>query len=113
MQDPEEEFFRSFLETLISLDPAHPDITEHVTALEQLISKAGPTRHTRPLKQLNRTELEAILRFVQKPNGRHHIAEIEKMLKKRSATQTALLFLRHFYKHEGEHRPHTEGLKHL
>ena len=113
MQEQEETFFKEFIGILISLNPSHPDITEHVTQLENLIQKANPTRHIKPLKPLNRTELEAILRFVQKPKGRHHIAEIEKLLKHETATQAGILFLRHFYKHEGEHLPHTEGLKHL
>ncbi len=112
MQD-EEKFFKGMLEILLSLSPSHPDIKEHTSALEQLIFSAPETKHTRALKKLNRTELEQMLRFVQKPKGRHHMAEIEKMLKKCSAKESALAFIRHFYKHEGEHLPHTEGLKHL
>jgi len=112
MQD-EESFFRALLEILISFSPNHPDIREHQSALEQLIAGAPETRHTRALKALNSTELEEMLRFVQKPKGRHHISEIEKMLKEHSAKESALIFLRHFYRHEGEHLPHTEGLKHL
>lgn len=112
MQD-EESFFRELLEVLISLSPSHPDINEHVSALERLISSAPGTKHISPLKKLSRTELEELLRFVQKPKGRHHIAEIEKMLKERTAKESALLFLHHFYRHEGEHLPHTEGLKHI
>ena len=112
MQD-EESFFRELLEILISLSPNHPDIREHQSALEQLILNAPDTKHIKPLKALNRTELEELLRFVQKPKGRHHIPEIEKLMKECTAKESALIFLRHFYKHEGEHLPHTEGLKHL
>ncbi|MFH1450552.1 MAG: hypothetical protein ABIF92_01050 [archaeon] len=109
------QFFEEIIHILLEVRPQHADITEHVDALmNSIIRHAGlGDKYAEALYQLTKTDIEAMLRFVERPHGRHHLAEIEKMKKDLGAEAAGRLFLKHFYDHNKNHLIHAEKLKHI
>jgi len=109
------QFFDEIIHILIKIKPQHADINEHLDALTKSIDKHASLgdKYAEALYQLNKTDLEVMLRFVEKPHGRHHIAEMEKMMKELGAEAAGRLFLKHFYDHNKNHLIHAEKLKHI
>ncbi len=108
-------FFEEILSTLIRVIPKHADVKKHVSELRKSIEKHAEKndKYALELKPLTDTDLEELVRFVEKPGNRHHIAEIEKLWKEYGAEQAGRLLLKHFYEHNKNHLVHAEKLKHL
>jgi len=112
--NPEDDvFFNEFFAILLKVDPLQPDILNHISNIRQVLSKHQHDKFAQHLSQLNDTEIEEIVRFVERPHGRHHIAELEKMLKHYPSHEVGKLFLHHFYQHNGKHLIHPDALKHF
>ncbi len=108
------EFSTNFISVLTSVDPKNYDIEQHIAKIQDLIGKFKDTdRHAHLFSYLNREEIRAMLRFVEKPHGRHHIAELEKMLHMEDSDHVLKQFMKHFYEHEGKKLAHTEIFRKL
>ena len=109
------QFFEEILHTLITIVPEHADVVKHVAALRSSIDNhaALDDKYAKELQPLTDTDLEMLVRFVERPHGRHHIAEVEKIWKKYSAEIAGRQLLKHFYDHNKNHLDHAEKLKHL
>lgn len=107
-------FFDELLHILMNVDLKSADIEHHVDKMRALIENhKAVDKYAEKLSHFNDTELEAMLRFVEKPKGRHHIGELRNFLKEWPAHEVGVLFLRHFYKHEGEHLPNGHYIQHV
>ena len=112
--NPEDDiFFKEFFAVLLKVDPMHPDIVNHVANIRRVFLKHPHDKFVVHLSKLNDTEIEEIVRFVERPHGRHHIAELEKLLKHYPPHEVGKLFLHHFKEHEGKHLIHPEALGHI
>ena len=106
-------FFREFFQVLLDLDPTHPDITHHVSSLRSVLNHHPNDKFAQHINQLNDTELHEIIRFVERPHGRHHISELHKLLDTYPPHEVGKKFLHHFYEHQGKHLIHPDALKHF
>jgi hypothetical protein len=115
MTDHEEinQFFEEILNILIKITPQHADIENHVEELRKVIDAHKVVdKYAKELSGLNDNELEMIIRFVEKPHGRHHIAEVEKLWKEFGAETAGRLLIKHFYDHNKNHMVNADKLKH-
>lgn len=113
MKPEDDIFFREFFAVLLKVDPMEPDIENHVASIRGVLRGHPHDRFAEHLSRLNDTEIEEIVRFVERPHGRHHIAELEKMLKHFPPHEVGRLFLHHFKEHQGKHLIHPGVFKHI
>ncbi len=107
-------FAREFLEIIITTDSFSYGIEDHISSIRSLCRRyEGKDKDAKLFERLDDTEIKAILRFVEKPHGRHHITEIERMLKLSDSSSVLRRFLEHFYRHEGHKLIHTKTLRKL
>ncbi|NOQ55636.1 MAG: hypothetical protein GQ477_02400 [Nanohaloarchaea archaeon] len=105
-------FSTELLKIIMTTDSFSFDIDKHIKNIRGLCATyLEQDRTAKSLDKLNDTEVKAILRFVEKPHGRHHIAELEKMLKEYDSASVLKIFMKHFYEHEGHKLIHTDILK--
>ena len=93
----------------------HADVLDHVAKLRTSIDqhKVLGDKYAEALDQLTDTDLEKMVRFVEKPGNRHHIAALEKLEKDYGIEAAGREFLRHFYDHNKNQLIHAEKLKHI
>jgi len=113
MKPEDDIFFREFFGVLMGLDLSRPDISCHVASLRSVLNRHPNDKFARHIAQLNDTELHDIIRFVERPHGRHHISELHKLLETRPPHEVGKMFLHHFYEHNGKHLIHPDALKHF
>ena len=107
------QFFEEVLHILIRVVPQHADIESHVRELRTVIDNhKGQDKYAKELSGLNDNELEMLIRFVERPHGRHHIAEVEKLWKEYGAETAGRLLIKHFYDHNKGHMVDADKLKH-
>ncbi|MEA3229689.1 MAG: hypothetical protein U9P44_02130 [archaeon] len=105
-------FSKELLKIIMTTDSFTFSISDHIKTIRTLAEKfSKEDKDARLFSSLNDTEIKAMLRFVEKPHGRHHIAELEKMLEKYDGSSVLRIFLKHFYEHEGHKLIHTDILK--
>lgn len=112
--NPEDDvFFKEFFAVLLKVDPMKPDIVNHVANIRRVLTSHPNDKFAQHLSLLNDTEIEEIVRFVERPHGRHHIAELGQMLKHYPPHEVGRLFLHHFKEHQGKHLIHPDALRHI
>ncbi len=105
-------FASEILKIIMTTDTFTNNIDSHIRNIRDLSEMhKDDDRDAELFAQLNDTEIKAMLRFAEKPHGRHHIAELEKMLKEYDSSSVLRIFLKHFYEHEGHKLVHTDILK--
>ena len=105
-------FSKKFFDILMTTDSFSYDIEDHITNIRNISDEyITQDKDAELFNKLNDTEIKAMLRFVEKPHGRHHIAELEKMLKEYDSASVLRVFLKHFYEHEGHKLVHTDVFK--
>ena len=105
-------FSENLLKIIMTTDSFTNDIDNHIKNIRILSEKhIEDDKDAKLFKELNDTEIKAMLRFTEKPHGRHHIAELEQMMKQYDTSSVLRIFLKHFYKHEGHKLVHTDILK--
>ncbi len=105
-------FASEILKIVMTTDTFNNNIDNHIKNIRTLSEMhKDDDRDAQLFKKLNDTEIKAMLRFAEKPHGRHHIAELEKMLKEYDSSSVLRIFLKHFYEHEGHKLIHTDVLK--
>ena len=109
----ENAFAKEILSIITDENMQNYDILEHTQKLRSIFSKHPDSKFAKHFDDLNDSELTTMLRFCERPHGRHHIAELEKMLKTHEANDVLRVFLKHFYEHDGKRLLHTKDLKWL
>ncbi|MCK4550586.1 MAG: hypothetical protein KAT91_01405 [Candidatus Aenigmarchaeota archaeon] len=110
---PENAFAKDILSVITDENMINYDLPGHIQKLREIVSKHPNSKFAAHFNKLNDTEIEAMLRFCERPHGRHHIAELEKMMKTYEPNDVLRVFLKHFYEHDGKRLVHTKDLKHL
>lgn len=105
-------FFDEIIHILIEVRPENADIEGHLDKLIKAINEhaALGDKYAEALFQLNKQDLICLIRFMESPDRRHHIAEIEKLLKDFGPETAGRAFLKHFYDHNKNHLAHAEDL---
>jgi len=109
------QFFEEILTTLFKIVPEHADVKFHVIALRASIENHAKLddKYALELQPLTNTDLEKLVRFVERPGGRHHIGEVKKIWDQYGAEAAGRQLLKHFYEHNNTQLEHSEKLKHL
>jgi|ETN01SMinimDraft_4_1059930.scaffolds.fasta_scaffold53632_2 hypothetical protein len=109
------QFFDEIIHILIKITPMHADVQDHVAKLRTSIDqhKVLGDKYAEALDQLTDTDLEKMVRFVERPGGHHHIAELEKLEKNFGIEAAGRQFLKHFYDHNKNQLIHAEKLQHV
>jgi hypothetical protein len=107
-----EEFFKKLLEILFQLVHKHADIVMHVVSIRALINDhKDKNKFAKALAEFNDNEIEMLVRFVERPRGRHHIHEVKDLWEKYGAEQAGRQLLEHFYKHNNSQLIHGRKLR--
>ena len=108
------QFFEEILHVLVRVVPQHADVVQHVAGVRTAVDRhKAVDKYAEALDQLTDTDIEELVRFVERPGNRHHIAETEKIWDAYGAEQAGRILLKHFYEHNKNHLIHAEKLKHL
>lgn len=106
------EFFEELFHILFKIVPQHADITKHVAAIRKALEEhKEKNRFAAALYELNDTEIEELIRFIERPGGRHHIHEVKKLWEEYGAEQAGRKLLEHFYEHNKSHLIHGRRLR--
>ena len=106
------EFFEELFHILFKIVPEHADIKKHVAAVRWAINEHKENnRFAEALDELNDTEIEELVRFVERPGGRHHIHEVRKIWDAYGVEQAGRKLLEHFYAHNKSHLIHGRKLR--
>lgn len=106
------EFFEEILRILFKIVPQRADIAQHVAAMRKAINEhKEKNRFAKALAELNDTEIEELVRFVERPGGRHHIHEVRKIQEAYGTEQAGRKLLEHFYDHNKSHLIHGRKLR--
>ncbi|MBW6452137.1 MAG: hypothetical protein K0B02_05420 [DPANN group archaeon] len=107
-------FSKEILDIIMTIDSTDFDPDQHILKIRSVCDKYSEvSKYAEYFSMLNDGEIKTMLRFVEKPHGRHHIYELEKMLKDYDSSIVFQEFIKHFYEHEGYKLVHTIALRKL
>ena len=106
------EFFDELLHILLNVVPNHPDIKLHVSAVICVVDKhKSKNEFAMALSSFSSAEIEMLVRFVERPRGKHHIHEVKRLWETYGSEQAGRLLLEHFYGHNKKELIHNRKLK--